>query len=105
MTATADRTYDRVNTSVHAKQYFKAELEQAMEYFQGNANATGFAHLHKCMIVWQQFNTLQSDRSLHNEFMGFLDEAPHVPMGTWGNMVCLLTSGMGLTARELSKRV
>ena len=101
MTATIDRTYDRVNTSVHAKQYFRAELEQAMDYFQGNANATGFANLQKCMIVWQQFNHLQSDRSLHSIYMCFLDEAPHIPMGKWGNMVCLLTSGMGLTARGL----
>ena len=101
MTATIDRTYDRVNTSVHAKQYFRAELEQAMDYFQGNANATGFANLQKCMIVWQQFNHLQSDRSVHSIYMGFLDEAPHIPMGKWGNMVCLLTSGMGLTARGL----
>ena len=97
-----DRIYDRVNTSVKVKQYFESELDHAMNYFKDSPNATGYLHLQKCMVVWQQYNHLQRDVGLHKAYMSFLDKAPSVEMGKWGNMVCLLTCGLDLTADELT---
>jgi hypothetical protein len=102
MLNTTDRTYDRVNTSVQAKQYFAGELDHAMKYFKDNPSATGYLHLQKCMVVWQQYCQLQNDRSLHKAYMSFLDKAPSVELGKWGNMICLLTCGLDLTADELT---
>jgi hypothetical protein len=99
---TIDRTYDRVNTSVQAKQYFAGELDHAMKYFKDNPSATGYLHLQKCMVVWQQYCQLQNDKSLHKAYMSFLDKAPSVELGKWGNMICLLTCGLDLTADELT---
>ena len=105
MNTTADTTFNRSHTAGCALQLFDTDLKGAMKYFKKNPNSTAYLNLQKCMIVWQQFDQLQRKACFQEQFNGFLDEAPHVPMGTWGSMVCLLTADMGLTARELSKRI
>lgn len=98
-------TAEHAHIASMAQNLFSDEMKAGMKAFKAHPTATYFNHLNRTMIVWQQFDQLQRKACFQEQLEQFLTEAPHVPMGTWGNMVCLLTSGMGLTARELSKRI
>ena len=87
-------TSSRSNTAESARRMFEAELKNTMKAFKTYPSATYFISLSRAMLVWQQFDQLQSKSSLRDAFNRFLDQAPSVPMGTWGDLACIAACGM-----------
>ena len=99
MNTTADTIANRSRTADCALRLFEDEMKASMKYFKTNPNSTGYTHLTRTMIVWQQYNQLQRKDSLREQFDAFLDRVPSLPMGTWGDHACIFACGM--TAKEL----
>jgi predicted nucleic acid-binding Zn-ribbon protein len=99
--AEADRIANRAHTHACALRMFETELKDAMKYFKTHSTATAYNHLKKSMLVWQQFDQLNRKPSLTDQLNKFLDDAPKIPMGTWGDFACVMACGTSLA--ELAK--
>ena len=96
---TAETKANRANTAECAKRLFEGELKNTMKAFKVYPTSTYFISLSRAMLVWQQFDQLQSKPSLHEQFNAFLDRVPSLPLGTWGDHACIFACGM--TSKEL----
>ena len=99
MTTTLDLTANRAHTAACALRMFDTELKGAMKSFKAHPTSTYFTHLSRAMIVWQQFDQLQRNYEKREHLNTFLDRAPSLPMGTWGDHACIFACGM--TSKEL----
>jgi hypothetical protein len=95
-TAEADRIANRAHTQACALRMFDTELKDAMKYFKKNTTATAYNHLKRSMLVWQQFDQLSRKPALAQKLNQFLDDAPKIPMGTWGDFACVMACGVSL---------
>ena len=89
----------RANTAECAMRLFQSELKNTMKAFKCYPTATYFNSLSRAMLVWQQFSQLRGNPSMQEAFTAFLDRAPSLPMGTWGDHACIFACGK--TSKEL----
>ena len=99
MITTTDIAINRARTAACALRMFDTELKGAMKSFKAHPTSTYFTHLSRAMIVWQQFDQLQRNYEKREHLNTFLDRAPSLPMGTWGDHACIFACGM--TSKEL----
>jgi hypothetical protein len=99
MIDTTDLAANRAHTAACALRMFDTELKGAMKSFKAHPTSTYFTHLSRAMIVWQQFDQLQRKPERREHLHAFLDRAPSLPMGTWGDHACIFACGM--TSKEL----